>query len=231
MAKRRLYLCWSKGLGRLIAGEFRSWIKANMGTWVQPFFSELDIEGGELWSERIMGELARTRRGIVFVTREMADAPFVMFEAGALAKEFKQARVVPVLVDILPSELPGALKMLQGKAFDHDEILRVLLKLVPGISKDTRKHARLALAFHTWWPKLTKRANQYRQQTAEGHGDWSLVSPAKVAGEVTGSPFVAQTALRIAETQVIFVGQNLFFLIGGVVDRIDSKGLWGKSVV
>ena len=53
--------------------------------------------------------------GIICVTSGSQHAPWLMFEAGALAKHLKSARVVPLYIDLGPTDVTGPLADWQGR--------------------------------------------------------------------------------------------------------------------
>ena len=65
------------------------------------------IRSGARWSDAIAQSLDESDFGIICVTRDNLDAPWLLFEAGALAKRFKTARVVPLCIDLAPSDISG----------------------------------------------------------------------------------------------------------------------------
>jgi hypothetical protein len=85
---------------------------------VQPFMSAHDIESGTRWNDQLAVELERSDFGIICLTWSNRDSPWLVFEAGALAKQFKVARVVPLCIDLFPSEVEGPLAAFQGVSMD-----------------------------------------------------------------------------------------------------------------
>ena len=82
--------------------------------------SGTDIEPGARWSNAIAEELDAISIGIVCVTRENQSSPWLNFEAGALAKRLiDQARVVPLLIDLTPSDVLQPLGQFQIEADDQ----------------------------------------------------------------------------------------------------------------
>jgi hypothetical protein len=53
--------------------------------------------------------------GIVCVTAANQHAPWLIFEAGALAKHLEAARVMPLCIDLEPAAVTGALGGIPGK--------------------------------------------------------------------------------------------------------------------
>jgi hypothetical protein len=62
--------------------------------------SDKDIEIGGRWNQQVAAQLDAADFGIVVVTAANQHQPWLMFEAGALAKRLDVARVVPLFVDL-----------------------------------------------------------------------------------------------------------------------------------
>lgn len=71
--------------------------------------SSEDIEKGARWQEDLSTKLADTDLGIVCVTPENVRAPWILFEAGTLAKALDRSRVCTYLLDLRPEDLDGPL--------------------------------------------------------------------------------------------------------------------------
>ena len=50
-------------------------------SYVEPWLSDADIEAGERWGQSIATELAASNFGIVCITSENVNSPWVLFEA------------------------------------------------------------------------------------------------------------------------------------------------------
>ena len=78
--------------------------------------SDTDIPAGADWLAALRQELNEGSFGIICLTPERATAPWMMFEAGALAKSVETARVCPYLIDMAPGDIPaGPLTVFQAK--------------------------------------------------------------------------------------------------------------------
>jgi len=60
------------------------------------------------------------------VTRANQHAPWLIFEAGALAKSVNEGRVVPLCIDLKSAEVTGPLSGFQGRALDRDAVKRLV---------------------------------------------------------------------------------------------------------
>lgn len=92
----KLFLSWSGPASHKIAETFREWLPLILQH-VEPYISS-EINKGARWTSDIALELQSSNFGLIFVTPENRDAPWIMFEAGALAKargqEFRCANFV-----------------------------------------------------------------------------------------------------------------------------------------
>jgi hypothetical protein len=103
-------------------------------------------------------ELEQTDFGIVVLTPESLLAPWIHYEAGALAKKVETGAVSPYLVDIPEkTTVTGPLAQFQSKLANEKEtldLLKEINKRVQGTGKlnDTR----LNETFKLFWPSLEK---------------------------------------------------------------------------
>ena len=67
--------------------------------------SSEDIDKGARWSTDIAKELEDCSFGILCVTKENLEAPWLLFEAGALSKMMQKGAVCPFLFDLKMAEI------------------------------------------------------------------------------------------------------------------------------
>jgi hypothetical protein len=121
---------------------------------VDLFLSE-DIAKGVSWLTKLNDALAGSKFGIVCVTRENFQKPWLNFEAGAIAKTVTESRCCPLLLDVEVSEIQGPLTAFQTTKNTPDD----LLKLVKSINRELDEplgEANLKRAFDKWLPDLTQ---------------------------------------------------------------------------
>jgi len=120
--------------------------------YVEPWLSA-DIEAGERWGTKVAKELEATKFGICCITRENVAAPWVLFEAGALAKSMQEGRVVPLLLDVDVKDIDGPLAQFQAKKADKLG-LEGVIRSINQYSDTKLSDARLDPLFETLWPAL-----------------------------------------------------------------------------
>ncbi|MCK1284356.1 toll/interleukin-1 receptor domain-containing protein [Bradyrhizobium sp. 44] len=77
----------------------------NTNQTIIPYMSSEDIEKGTHWSSSIRHELDSTSFGILILTPENTESPWLHFEAGAIAKSVIDGRVAPILFGLKPSDI------------------------------------------------------------------------------------------------------------------------------
>ncbi len=104
-----VFLSWSKTRSKKMAEALNDGLRFVLQN-VEPWFSGEDIESGDRWNATLVAKLAETRFGVVCVTQENVAEPWLLFEAGAIAKTVDdKARVCPVLLDFTSGQMTGPL--------------------------------------------------------------------------------------------------------------------------
>ncbi|MCA3287719.1 MAG: toll/interleukin-1 receptor domain-containing protein [Roseomonas sp.] len=114
----KLFISWSGERSEALAKALREWLPLVLH-FVEPWLSQSDIQPGERWSVQIAKELEHSKFGIICVTRENLNTPWILFEAGALAKSMEDGRVIPLLLDLDFKEISGPLAQFQAKKIDE----------------------------------------------------------------------------------------------------------------
>lgn len=150
----RVFLSWS-GNSRGIAEVLCRWLPQVLQP-LDPWMSTEDIAKGARSLQAIDDALLSTTAGIVCVTRENQNAPWLAFEAGMLARDRERSRVSAFLVDLKPTDLaPSPLSMLQATVCRQEDVLRLVKSLNDALGEGNRVPAdRLERSFEKWWPDL-----------------------------------------------------------------------------
>jgi hypothetical protein len=149
----KVFISWSGHQSKAIAESFRKWLPGVLQA-VKPYFSPDDVAKGSRWSAEIGKELEASRVGILVVTRENLAAPWLMFEAGALAKNLENSKVCPLLFGLEPTDVTGPLVQFQGAGFDQIETKRVVKMINLELGESALPAEVLDSVFDMWWPKL-----------------------------------------------------------------------------
>ena len=151
----KVFLSWSGDRSKAVATALHGWLKDVIQS-LEPFISSEDIDKGAQGLPRISEELAATDFGIICLTRENLERPWINFEAGSLSKAMTKARVMTYLIDVPSTEVRPPLSLFQWtEAQKKDENFK-LLKTVNAALPTALSDEKLKHAFDKWWPDLEK---------------------------------------------------------------------------
>jgi hypothetical protein len=149
----RIFTSWSGERSKAAALGLKSLLQDLFEEAVQVFVSD-HISPGEAWAQRLGTELEQSEFGILCLTQENFQAPWLLFEAGAIAKKFGTSRVVPYLIDELPpASERSPLAQFQHVRADHGGTHR-LVETINSSRENPKPMDRLDRSFAKWWPDL-----------------------------------------------------------------------------
>jgi len=95
--KRTIFICWSENNSKKIASAVKDCLEKDIfkNCEIDCFFSEKSIASGEDWYREIENTLKKCAYGIICITRENFSAPWIFFEAGAIAT--RKVPIIPLL--------------------------------------------------------------------------------------------------------------------------------------
>lgn len=152
----KVFISWSGEKSQNLAQVLKNWLPTVIQA-VKPYFTPDDIEKGARWSSEISKELEQSGVGIICLTRSNLQAPWLMFEAGALAKSVEKSRVIPILFDVNTSELQGPLLQFQAVVFGENEIRKLIKTINAALGQNALDNHVLDSVFEKWWPELEKK--------------------------------------------------------------------------
>ena len=148
-----IFVSWSGERSKTVALGLRSLLEGLFGEAVQVFVSD-HINPGEAWAQRLGVELEQSDFGILCLTVENFDAPWLLFEAGAIAKKFGTSKVVPYLIDGMPAGWDRSpIAQFQYVRADQEGTYR-LVGLINKLRTKPREKEVMDKSFSKWWPDL-----------------------------------------------------------------------------
>lgn len=180
-----VFLSWSGERSRGMAQSLRDWLPHVIQA-AKPYFSPDDMSKGSMWGGELSKVLVDTRVGLLCMTPENLNAPWLMFEAGALVKAIDRTCVIPLLFDVKQSELAGPLSMFQSATLEKAELFRVVKVVNAGLDAAALDAQALEASFEKWWPDLEHRLSLLK--TAESNGASEPARPEReILEEILGT--------------------------------------------
>lgn len=147
-----------------MAELLRTWVECVIQA-VEPWVSSSDIDRGALWFTQIIDELSTTTHGIICLTRENKEKPWILFEAGALAKGLASSRIYTLLVDLNPEDIRDPLAQFNHTRPTEGEMFKLVSSINRGLETKRLKEGVLASAFKTYWPQFQQELEQILAET------------------------------------------------------------------
>jgi hypothetical protein len=166
---------------------------------VEPWMSEEDIGSGARWNDAIAKALGDTDFAIVCVTPENQAAPWLIFEAGAIAKSVEVAHVVPLCIGLAPSQVTGPLMAFQGRSLNEDGMRRLIQDITTARENPMPK-AQVDELFGAMWPRLDAAIHNARRVLA---GPEQHRSTDDMLSELVDVVRRIERRIDVIETQVV----------------------------
>jgi hypothetical protein len=149
----RVFISWSGERSKAVAELLSEWIECVIQA-VEPWVSSKDIDRGALWFTEINEQLANVSVGIVCLTGDNKDKPWILFESGALAKGLTTNRVCTFLVDLQPSDLENPLAQFNHTLPDREGVFKLIRTINASLGDTKLKDNILESVFDTYWPSF-----------------------------------------------------------------------------
>jgi len=161
----RIFLSWSGAQSKAVASALHDWLRRVVQAF-DPWMSDRDLDAGVPWFNEIAEELEKARAGVLCVTPVSLNAPWFMFEAGALAKHVRRDRACPYLLEVEKTQVQGPLAGLQLTLADKADTWRLVESLHNVLRGDlpdrALSDADLRESFDTRWPALQEKLEEAR---------------------------------------------------------------------
>ena len=194
----KIFLSWSGTTSHKVAIILRDWIPSVIQS-VEPYVSSEDIDKGARWSTDIAKELEDSAFGILCVTPENLNAPWLTFEAGALSKKLDKSFVSPFLYKIKRAEIDGPILQFQSTIFEKEDILKLLKTINKALDDEKLDEQRLEKTFQVWYPNLEEQLNNIDEGTEETQDNKEEDSPStneRILEEILELTRINQKILR-----------------------------------
>lgn len=191
----KIFLSWSGHKSQQIAIAFRDWLPYVINS-VTPYVSSEDIDKGSRWSTDIAKELEDSSFGILCVTKENYEAPWLIFEAGALSKMVDKSFVCPFLYDLKRADLSGPLLAFQSTINEQEDIRKLVHSINKSLGESSLKEEHLNKAFEVWWPQLEVVLNSISNVTIKEKEDTTANKKIEILEEILELTRVNQKLLR-----------------------------------
>lgn len=193
----KVFLSWSGNRSKEVANLLSDWLCCVIQA-ARPWISTRDLDRGSLWFGEINDQLKDTTVGIICLTQENKNRPWILFEAGALAKGLSTARVCTLLVDLQPKDIEDPLAQFNHTFPVRDSILGLVKTLNSTLATNGLDGRILEQVFNTYWPQFEEKFSQIIK-TTENAPDTKPRPKEDVLGEILENTRMLSNRIRRIE--------------------------------
>ncbi len=163
-----IFISWSGDLSKNVAILLKDFLKKVIQA-TKPFVSSEDIAKGAPWFNELMSQLNESSFGIVCLTPDNIEQPWLLFESGAIAKTFEntESHVSTLLIgDLSNLDLSPPLSLFQSTIFnDRDDMLKLLTTINNLLESGKLEQKNLEETFDTWWESFKQKFDKALSST------------------------------------------------------------------
>ncbi|MDR2818466.1 MAG: toll/interleukin-1 receptor domain-containing protein [Endomicrobium sp.] len=128
-----IFISWSGERSKLIAEMLKLWLKMVIQS-LKLWISSKNLDAGKRWENEIYEKLNSSNMGIICLTKENMNAPWILFETGMLLKGSSTDRIFTFLIDLEVTDITNENPL---SSFNHTSANKkeAMFKFVETINK------------------------------------------------------------------------------------------------
>lgn len=160
MDKLQVFISWSGSRSHEVAKVIKMWLPDVVRN-AEPWLSSEDLRKGLQWLPELSRNLSNTGFGILVLTAENKNAPWLVFEAGVISKALPDKHCCPLLCDLKQTDVSGPLAQFQGTMLTSREDMLKLARTMNEASGNSKvEDDRLMKWFNMAWDDFAKKMSE-----------------------------------------------------------------------
>jgi hypothetical protein len=153
MEKMKIFVSWSGPRSAAVAEALKEYLPI-INNAFDLWLSSEDITKGSRSTLEIAKALVSARAGIICLTPNNLTSPWILFEAGSIAKQVDNPLACTLLIGLEPSDVTKPLGEFQHTRLKQKELLQLVKNLNSAAGENARKESEIEKAFAMCWPEL-----------------------------------------------------------------------------
>ena len=162
----QIFISWSGERSKRVGLLLKDWIKCVLQV-SKPWMSDVDIDRGSVWFSEIGKALDGCLNAIICLTKGNLLTPWLLFEAGALAKGLSSARVCTFLIDVQPNDIGEPLSQFNHTFPTKESMRKLVISLNNRLNESSLSIDIINMVFETYWPQFIERFQEIIKSTEE----------------------------------------------------------------
>lgn len=146
-----VFISWAGEPSRQIGTALQQLIALTVQN-AKPWMSHEDILAGSDWSDEVRGHLKVATFGVLCLTPDNIDRPWVLYEAGAIGEKVGGSRVCPMIYGMSVDALRYPLKRFQAKPLTQPGVWDLVRAIHQSTDPPLLTEAQLRVSFDAHWP-------------------------------------------------------------------------------
>ncbi|WP_398494360.1 toll/interleukin-1 receptor domain-containing protein [Variovorax sp.] len=146
----KVFISWSGTRSHAVAQVLREWVTAVIQA-ARPWLSSEDIQRGAQWLGDIGHQLQESTVGIFCLTQKNKTAPWILFEAGAVAKGVPTSRICTLLIDLEPGDVFAPLSQFNHTKLSREDMFKLATTLNAALGENRLTDPQLKKSFEAHW--------------------------------------------------------------------------------
>ena len=155
----KIFISWSGERSKRVALLLRSWLQCVLQA-STPWMSDADIDRGATWFSEINKALEGCINGIICITKSNQNKPWLLFEAGAIAKGIESSRVCTFLIDLEPKDVIEPLTHFNHTLPNKENMQKLIRTLNSRLGEYALQSDTLDSVFDTYWPQFENKLSE-----------------------------------------------------------------------
>ncbi|WP_024590179.1 MULTISPECIES: TIR domain-containing protein [unclassified Pseudoalteromonas] len=220
----KIFVSWSGKRSKAVAELMSDWLKCVIQA-SQPWISTRDIDRGAIWFSEINDKLKDVSVGVVCLTQENKNKPWILFETGALAKGLTTNRVCTFLIDLNPEDLQDPLGQFNHTTPDRSSVWALARTINDCLDSNALDERILEQVFDTYWPQFKEKfdlavANNQPEEIVPPRSEQDIL------GEILNHTRGLSNRVRSLESELSYKSKNSYDfdkkIVVKIIDMIES---------
>ncbi|WP_157910500.1 toll/interleukin-1 receptor domain-containing protein [Pseudofrankia sp. BMG5.36] len=208
----RVFISWSGETMKLAAESLREWMRLVLAP-VDPWVSSQDILTGTRSMSELAKILASTKVGIICVSPQTQNSPWVNFEAGALSRSLEEGKVIPFLIGLKTADLKLPLSQFQAVDSAKPDEVAAMIKMINQELPSPVPSEVVDKLLSTFWEDLAEKMDTVRKSLNS--------TPAGTGSSVRPDRELIEESVLLLRAQNSSVSEILERL-----DKLRTRDIW-----
>jgi hypothetical protein len=147
-----IFIGWSGPRSSSVAQALKHWLRC-LSLDIEPWVSTLDLRPGGRWWGELEAQLQVSEAGILCITPDNKNSPWLHFEAGALARSVNSRLIIPYAIDLDTAAILDPIGFFQGVAANRQGTFRMISELFASMKVEYDWDSNI---FEVFWPLLER---------------------------------------------------------------------------